>query len=89
MIQLFISGQEIILILALALIFFGAKSIPEIARVMGKGVREFRKATNEIQKEFNDSTSDFKKNIDEVNKTVGDDARKIKENFDKAKNIKL
>lgn len=89
MILLFISGQEIILILALALIFFGAKSIPEIARVMGKGVREFRKATNEIQKEFNDSTSDFKKNIDEVNKTVGDDARKIKENFDKAKNIKL
>lgn len=86
---LFISGQEIILVLALALIFFGAKSIPDIARMMGKGMREFRKATNEIQKEFDDSTSGIKKDLNDVNKSISKDAKKIKEGFDKAKNIKL
>lgn len=97
---LFISGQEILLALALALIFFGAKSIPDIARMMGKGMREFRKATNEIQKEFDDSTSGIKKEFenstsgikkefDDVNNTIVKDARKIKDGFDKAKNIKL
>ena len=84
---LFISGQEIILVLALALVFFGAKSIPEIAKVMGKGVREFRKATNEIQREFNESTSDIQKDLKDVNKALGEDARKIKDNIDK--NLKV
>jgi sec-independent protein translocase protein TatA len=82
---LFISGQEILVVFALALLFFGARSIPEIARVLGKGVREFRRATNEIQKEFDDSTSDLKNNINEVNKTICSNARKIKENIDTTK----
>lgn len=86
---LFISGQEILMVLALALIFFGAKSIPDIARMLGKGMREFRKATNEIQKEFNDSTADIKKDIEDVNNTLVNDARKIKEGFDKTKTNKL
>jgi sec-independent protein translocase protein TatA len=86
---LFISGQEIILVLALALIFFGAKSIPEIAKMMGKGVREFRKATNEIQREFDNSTSDIQNELKDVNNSLGKDVQKIKKNIDKAKNIKL
>ena len=49
---LFLSGigtSEIILIVVLVLIFFGARKIPELARGLGKGIREFKDATKEIQ----------------------------------------
>lgn len=81
---LFISGQEILLILALALIFFGAKSIPEIARVLGKGMREFKKATTEIQKEFENSTSDIQKDIKDVKNTFNNNANQIKRNIEES-----
>lgn len=43
---------EIILIFLVVLLIFGAKRIPEIARGIGKGIREFKDATNEISREF-------------------------------------
>lgn len=42
---------EILLIVLVVLIFFGAKKIPELAQGLGKGVREFRKAMREVQDE--------------------------------------
>ena len=42
---------EILLILLFVLIFFGAKKIPELAQGLGKGIREFRKATRDIQED--------------------------------------
>ena len=44
---LFISGGEIVLVMLIALLFFGSKAIPDIAKTLGKGMREFKKATNE------------------------------------------
>ncbi|MDA3880079.1 MAG: twin-arginine translocase TatA/TatE family subunit [Prolixibacteraceae bacterium] len=82
MIILFISGQEILLVLALALIFFGAKAIPEIARTLGKGVNEFRKASDDIKKEFHKSTSDLKKDISEVGDSLKNDLEDVKDKFD-------
>ncbi len=43
---------EIALIFLVILLVFGAKRIPEIARGLGKGIREFKSATREIQNEF-------------------------------------
>jgi sec-independent protein translocase protein TatA len=43
---------EIILILLIILIFFGAKKIPELAQGLGKGMKEFRKAARDIQDEI-------------------------------------
>ena len=51
---------EIILILLIILIFFGAKKIPELAQGLGKGMREFRKAAKDIQEEI-DRPEDQKK----------------------------
>ena len=50
---------ELILIFLAILLIFGAKRIPEIARGLGKGIREFKSATREITNEFNvdDSSS--------------------------------
>lgn len=69
-IYLFISGQEIFIIMVAALILFGAKKIPEIAKGLGKGMREFRKATDDIKKEFDESTRDVQDDIRDVSDTV-------------------
>lgn len=47
-----IGGWEVVLILALALLLFGAKRLPEIARSLGRSLREFKKATKEVKDEF-------------------------------------
>lgn len=62
---LFIGGSEIIIILVVVLLLFGAKSIPEVARMMGKGMREFRKATDDIKREFNDETKGITDDIND------------------------
>lgn len=47
-----IGGAELILIVLVILLVFGAKRIPEIARGVGQGIREFKKATSEISREL-------------------------------------
>ena len=47
-----IGGAELILIMTVILLVFGAKRIPEIARGLGQGIREFKKATSEISREL-------------------------------------
>jgi len=44
---------ELVLIFLAILLIFGAKRIPEIARGLGKGIKEFKSATNEISRELN------------------------------------
>lgn len=58
-----IGTGEIILILLIVLIFFGAKKIPDLAQGLGKGMREFRKAMRDVQDEIekNDPSSTEKK----------------------------
>ncbi len=38
-------GMELLVILAVVLLFFGAKRVPELGRSLGSGIREFRKGT--------------------------------------------
>jgi sec-independent protein translocase protein TatA len=56
-------GSEIVLILLLVLIFFGAKKIPELARGLGRGIREFKDATKEIKDEIEDGLNDPPKKV--------------------------
>ncbi len=51
-------GSEWLLIILFVIIFFGAKRIPELARSLGKGIREFKDATKGVQKEIEDGISD-------------------------------
>ena len=62
---LFISGQEIFIIMIVVLLLFGANKIPEIAKGLGKGMREFRKATDDIKREINDQSKEIKQDINE------------------------
>lgn len=44
---------ELIIVLVIALVIFGPKRLPELGSSLGKGIREFRKATNELQDSIN------------------------------------
>ena len=67
---LFISGPEIFVVFIVVLLLFGSKKIPEVAKGLGKGLSEFKKATDDIKKEINDSSGDVMKDIREIQDTV-------------------
>src|SRR5437762_13387173 len=47
-----LGGWEVVLILAVVLILFGAKKLPELAKGLGQGIREFKKASSEVTSEL-------------------------------------
>jgi len=67
-----IGGFEWVLIILAILLLFGAKRIPELARGIGQGIQEFRKASDDIKKEID-------RGKDEVNSSVKDSGEKTKE----------
>ena len=56
-----LGGPEVILIVLVVLLLFGAKKIPELARGMGKGIREFKDASKEIRKEIESAEDEVRK----------------------------
>ncbi|MDA0309890.1 MAG: twin-arginine translocase TatA/TatE family subunit [Bacteroidetes bacterium] len=58
-----VSGGEFILIVLAIILLFGSKGIPEIARVVGKGMREFRTATDTIKREISESGQSMKEDL--------------------------
>ena len=61
---LFIGGPEIVVILLFIVMFFGSKKIPELAKGLGKAMREVKDASNEIKKEIRDSATSIKDDFD-------------------------
>jgi sec-independent protein translocase protein TatA len=51
-------GWEIVLILAVVLLLFGAKKLPELAKGLGSGIKEFKKATREVTDEIQNAGND-------------------------------
>lgn len=58
-----LSGGEIFIVLLFILIFFGAESIPKIARSFGKVMYQIKNATDDIKRDIKDSTDNIKKDI--------------------------
>ncbi|MCX2739064.1 twin-arginine translocase TatA/TatE family subunit [Pontibacter anaerobius] len=48
-------GTEVVLIILAIVLLFGAKRIPELAKGLGRGIREFKDATKEIKNDLKDS----------------------------------
>ncbi|ALM06464.1 MULTISPECIES: Sec-independent protein translocase subunit TatA/TatB [Sediminicola] len=79
---LFISGAEIFFIMFIVVMVFGADKIPDIARGLGKGMRQLKDATEDIKQEIYKTadkqgidtsfTKDIKKEIDKVKDSVED-----------------
>ena len=62
-----LGATEIILIVLVILVFFGAKKIPELAQGLGKGIREFKKATREVEEDIEETP----KKLDEKSEKKG------------------
>jgi sec-independent protein translocase protein TatA len=87
---LFISGAEIFFIMFIVVMVFGADKIPDIARGLGKGMRQLKDATDDIKKEIYKTaekqgvdtsfTKDIKQEIDKVKDKVNDVTGTIKRN---------
>lgn len=85
---LFISGAEIFFIMFIVVMVFGADKIPDIARGLGKGMRQLKDATEDIKQEIQksadkqgintDFTKDIKKEIDKVKENVNEVTGSIK-----------
>lgn len=60
-----ISGGEILVILVLVLLFFGSKGIPDIARTLGRTMRQLRDASNQVQREIQKETNVVKRGFDQ------------------------
>lgn len=78
---LFISGPEIFVIILIVVMLFGADKIPEIARGLGKTMRQVKDATNDIKKEIKDSAE--KQGIDaEFSRDIQQGIKKVKDDID-------
>src|SRR5471030_2070817 len=54
-----IGGGEIILIMAVALLLFGGEKLPELARGLGKGIRDFKDASEGVKREINNQINSY------------------------------
>jgi sec-independent protein translocase protein TatA len=72
-----IGPQELLIILVIALIVFGPKKLPEIGRTLGKSLREFKRASNELMAVVRDPLEDDSSDDDSDHKAK--DATEVKE----------
>lgn len=61
-----ISSSEIFIVIAVAFLIFGPQRIPEMARKAGKIMKEIKKVTRDITKEFDDESGALKKEVKEI-----------------------
>ncbi len=81
-----ISGGEIFIIVLIVFIIFGPDKIPEIARWVGKGVNEIKKATSEIKDEIDRETGDIRKVTTKLKEDITKETKSLKDitgKFDK------
>lgn len=74
-----IGTGELLLILMFVLFFFGSKKIPELARGLGKGMREMKDAVQGIQNDIRDGV-----NLEEEKKLIEDVKKEVKSSGDEA-----
>jgi sec-independent protein translocase protein TatA len=76
-----LGGGEVVLILIVVLLLFGGKGVPNVARALGKGIREFKDAANGIQK-------DVMKNTGGITHTINEHIQEVKKEVDGLSNDK-
>ena len=76
---LFISSTEIVFILFIVIMIFGADKIPDIAKGMGKGMRSLKNATNDIKGEIKRSANYQGIDTDDFTKDISQEINKAKE----------
>jgi sec-independent protein translocase protein TatA len=65
-----ISGGELIVVLLFVLLFFGSKGIPDIARTLGRTMRQVRDASQEVQREIRRGTSEVQNAVEQQRRAM-------------------
>ncbi len=76
-----VSGGEFIIVILVVLLLFGSKKIPDFARMLGKGMNEFRRATDEIKREFRENTQDIGEEITDSRQYLDREMSAINDKF--------
>lgn len=73
-----IGGGELLIILLIVLLLLGPSKIPEIAKTIGKGMNEFKRAADEIKNEINSQTNEMAKENSNIKTTITEEVRSLK-----------
>jgi sec-independent protein translocase protein TatA len=79
---LFIGTTEVMFILFIAVMVFGADKIPEVAKGLGKGMRSLRDASNDIKSEIKKSSTEGKKIETNVTQNIQEEITKVKDEIE-------
>ncbi|KQS50293.1 MULTISPECIES: Sec-independent protein translocase subunit TatA/TatB [Flavobacterium] len=78
-----IGGSELVFIIFIAIMLFGADKIPEVARTLGKGMQQLKNATDDIKTEIHKTASENGLDTQSLTGGFSEEISKVKENFNK------
>jgi|SRR6516164_1771121 TatA/E family protein of Tat protein translocase len=70
--------QEMLMIFVIALLVFGPKKLPELGKSLGKGIREFKKATEELKSNWDEHVKDISEPLNDARKELHGMGQNIK-----------
>jgi TatA/E family protein of Tat protein translocase len=73
--------MELVVIFVVALLVFGPKKLPELGKSLGKGLREFKRATDDLKSSWNDQVRDVEQTANEATSDLRETDREIKAEF--------
>src|SRR3989304_2431633 len=73
--------SEMLVIFIIALLVFGPKKLPELGKSLGKGIREFRKATDELKSSWDEQMREVENPIKEVTRDIQQSANDMQKDF--------
>src|SRR5437762_5635023 len=73
--------SEMLVIFIVALLVFGPKKLPELGKSLGKGIREFKKATDEFKSSWEDHVKDISQPLNDVKKDIHSMGQDLKSDF--------
>ena len=71
--------QELLVIFVIALLVFGPKKLPELGKSLGKGLREFKRATNDIKSNWEEQVKDTEKDLADTTTELNNLKKDLKE----------
>jgi len=76
--------SEMLVIFVVALLVFGPKKLPELGKSLGKGIREFRKATDELKSTWQEQVKDIQAPLNDVKRDMNEMSQDLKSDFYKS-----
>ena len=76
--------SEMLVIFVVALLVFGPKKLPELGKSLGKGIREFRKATDELKSTWDEQVRDIQAPLNDVKKDLNNMGQDLKSDLYKS-----